>query len=105
MNLYSSGGRWLDLGYSLVSLVRMVDQCCIANNFSQLVDNVTRVQCNSVRRETATSCIDHVYCNAKHRISTVRVVTFGASDHDAIVYTRRTHATFQNNKKKKLQDF
>ena len=88
MNLDSSGGRWLDPGYSLVSLGRMIDQCCSANNFYQMVDKITRVQYNSVRRETATSCIDHVYCNAKHRISTVRVVTFGASDHDAVVYTR-----------------
>ena len=87
-NLDSLSGRWLDPSYSLVTLGRMVDECCNTNNFFQMVDKVTRVQYNSIRKETAITCIDHIYCNAKHRISTVRVVTFGVSDHDAIVYTR-----------------
>ena len=34
------------------------------------------------------SCIDHVYCNAKYRMSAVKVISFGGSDPDAIVYTR-----------------
>ena len=88
LNLDSLNGRWLETGYSLVTLGRMVVDCCNTNNFTQMVDKVTRVQFNSIRNETATSCIDHLYCNAKHRISSVRVVTFGASDHDAIAYTR-----------------
>ena len=88
MNLDSLGGRWLEPGYSLVTLGRMVEECCSSNNFTQMVDKVTRVQYNSIRKETAASCIDHVYCNAKHRISAVKVVTFGASDHDAVAYTR-----------------
>jgi hypothetical protein len=88
MNLDSLNGRWLKPDYSLVSLGRMVMDCCNANNFTQMVDKVTRVQYNSVRMETSTSCIDHVYCNTKHRISEVRVITCGTSDHDAIAYTR-----------------
>ena len=58
------------------------------NNFSQLVDKVTRVQFNKVRRETARSCIDHVYSNAKYRISTIQTLSCGTSDHDAISFTR-----------------
>ena len=58
------------------------------NNISQLVDTITRTQFDSVNKVTRKSCIDHVYCNYKHRLSSIRVVTCGASDHDAIVYTR-----------------
>ena len=67
MNLDSVNGRWLKPDYSSVSLGRMVNDCCNANNFSQMVDNVTRVQYNSVSMETSTSCIDHIYCNTKHK--------------------------------------
>ena len=88
MNLDCLGGRWLQSGYSLVSLGRMVDECCSSNNFTQMVDKVTRVQYNSVRNETSLSCIDHVYCNARYRMSPVKIIPFGGSDHDAIVYTR-----------------
>ena len=88
MNLDSLGGRWIEPGYSLVSLGRMVMDCCNSNNFTQMVDKITRVQYNSRKNQTSTSCIDHVYCNAKHRISAVSVLTCGASDHDAIAYTR-----------------
>ena len=90
MNLDSLGGRWLKPDYSLVSLARMVVDCCNAYNFTQMVDNITRIQYNSIRKQTSTSCIDHLYCNAKHRISAVRVLSFGASDHDAIIYTRNS---------------
>ena len=41
--------------------------------------------CSTTASET---CIDHLYCNAKHRISPVNVLTCGASDHDAISYIR-----------------
>ena len=88
MNLDSMKGRWLEADYSLVSLARMVLDCCNSNNLSQMVDKVTRVQFNSVKKRTVTSCIDHIYCNTKHRISAVKVITCGASDHDAIMYTR-----------------
>ena len=88
MNLDSSGGRWLQADYPLVTLGRMVRDSCNLNNFSQLVDKVTRVQFNQVTKQTATSCIDHVYSNAKHRISTIKVISSGTSDHDAISFTR-----------------
>ena len=88
MNLDSLKGRWLEPGYSLVTLARMVVDCCNANNFTQLVDKITRVQYNSIQQTTSVSCIDHLYCNAKHRISPVKIITFGASDHDAVSYTR-----------------
>ena len=88
MNLDSLRGRWLESDYSLVSLSRMVQDCCNSNNFTQLVDKVTRIQYNSIQRKTVSSCIDHVYCNAKHRISEVNILTCGTSDHDAIAYTR-----------------
>ena len=88
MNLDCMSGRWLESSYSLVSLGRMVADCCNSNNFSQVVDQVTRIQYNSIRNETSTSCLDHVYCNARYRISPVKVITFGGSDHDAILYTR-----------------
>ena len=88
MNLDSMNNRWVQPDYPLISLARLVLQCCSLNNFSQMVDKVTRVQYNSLRKMTNTSCIDHVYCNSKHRISTVRTISIGASDHDAIAYTR-----------------
>ena len=88
MNLDSLNGRWLEADYSLVSLSRMVMKCCNANNFTQMVDNITRVQYNSVSRRTVVSCIDHIYCNSQHRISAVRVITCSTTDHDTIAYTR-----------------
>ena len=75
MNLDSLEGRWLESDFSLVTLSRMVDK-------------VTRVQYNSVKNKTLVSCIDHVYCNARHRISPIRIITCGTSDHDAVAYTR-----------------
>ena len=87
MNLDCLNGRWLEPDYSLASLSRMVLECCNMNNFSQVVDKVTRVQFNRIRNETTTSCIEHVYCNTKYRISPVKVISCGASDHDAIAYT------------------
>ena len=88
MNIDCLEDRWQDSKYSLVTLGRMVIQCCNSNNFSQMVDQVTRVQHNSSKGETATSCIDHVYCNAKYRMSKVKVLPLGGSDHDVIIYTR-----------------
>ena len=88
MNLNCLNGRWLENDYSLVSLSRMVRDSCYANNFQQMVDQVTRLQYNSVQNTTQTSCIDHLYTNARHRISPVRVLSWGASDHDAISYVR-----------------
>ena len=65
----------------------MVNSCCNANNFSQLVKAVTRVQYNAVSNTTDVFCIDHLYTNAKYRSSTVTVTSFGSSDHDMIGYT------------------
>ena len=53
------------------------------NNFTQ-----TRIQYNSATQSTSSSCIDHLYCNSKHRISGVNIISFGSSDHDAVAYTR-----------------
>ena len=75
MNLDSLGGRWLEADYSLVRLGRMVRDCCLVNNFSQMVNQVTRVQFNKVKMQTTTSCIDNVYCNTEQRISAVKIIT------------------------------
>ena len=87
-NLDSLNEKWLSTGYSLKSLANMVLTCCSTNNLSQLVTEPTRIQYNSVKGETAMSCIDHVYSTAKHRVSDVKVLSFGASDHNIIMYTR-----------------
>ena len=88
MNLDCLDDRWLRNDYPLVSLSRLVNSCCNVNNFSQLVQEVTRVQYNSVRNTTDISCLDHVYSNAKHRCSKVTVTSFGSSDHDMLGYVR-----------------
>ena len=88
MNLDSLKGRWLDPGYPLVTLARMVVDCCNASNLTQMVDSITRMQYNSVEKKTSVSCIDHLYCNAKYRISPIKILTCGASDHDALSYIR-----------------
>ena len=88
MNIDNLKGRWLQFDYALVTLARKVIDCFNTFNFTQVVDKITRVQFNSIRNKTATSCIDHVYCNAKHRISPGNILSFEASDHDAILYTR-----------------
>ena len=88
MNLDSLDGRWLRPDYNLVSLSRLVHNCCNVNNFSQLVMEPTRVQFNSVVNATAISCIDHVYTNFKFRCSTISVTPFGNSDHDMVSYCR-----------------
>ena len=88
MNLDSLKGRWLVPGYPLVTLARMVVDCCNASNLTQMVDSITRMQYNSVEKKTSVSCIDHLYCNAKYRISPIKILTCGASDHDALSYIR-----------------
>ena len=88
MNLDALDGRWLEPGYSLLSLSRMVQNICNSYNFSQLVKEATRVQFNSTQNSTNISCIDHIYTNAKFRCSNVTVTPFGDSDHDIVSYTR-----------------
>ena len=108
MNLDSLKGRWLEPGYPLVFLARMVVDCCNANNFKQMVDNITRSQYNSVKHQASISCIDHLYCNARYRISPVKVLTCGASDHDAISYIRYSkepRAPTKTVRKRSYKDF
>ena len=88
MNVDSYMERWLDPTYSLVTLGRMIFDFCNANNFQQVVNQITRIQFNSVEQQFSSSCIDHVYCNARYRITPVRVISFGSSDHDALLYCR-----------------
>ena len=88
MNLDALHGKWLQPDYRLVTLSRLVQNTCNANNFSQLVEEATRLQYNSVRNTTSISCLDHLYCNVKFRCSKVAVISAGTSDHDMIAYTR-----------------
>ena len=55
MNLESLNNRWVQPDYPLASLARLVLQYCSLNNFSQMVDKVTRVQYNSLSKITNTS--------------------------------------------------
>ena len=57
MNLDALNGRWLEPGYNLLSLSRMVQNTCNGYNFTQLVKKVTRVQFNSIQNSTSISCI------------------------------------------------
>ena len=90
MNLDSLGGRWLEPGYNLYSLAKLVKNVCDTYNLSQLVQAPTRIQYNAISNRTNISCIDHVYTNAKHYCSPITVTSFGSSDHDMIGYTRYT---------------
>ena len=88
MNIDVHNGRWLEGDYPLISLSKLVQTACSVSNFSQLVSGITRTQYNSVSNMTDMSCIDHLYCNYKHRCSKVAILTNGASDHDQISYVR-----------------
>ena len=88
MNLDTLGGRWLQPAYHLFSLSKLVQSACDLSNFSQLVNQPTRSQYNSVKKTTDISCIDHIYTNRKFRCSNVVVSPFGDSDHDLISYVR-----------------
>ena len=88
INIDVCQGKWLQSTYPLLSLSRLIKKCCHANNFHQLVENVTRVQYNSVSNVTELSCIDHVYTNTRFRCSSPIVISFGDSDHDLVKYIR-----------------
>ena len=88
MNLDYLPAKWLHPVYKLYSLTKIVQNTCNAYNFSQLVKDPTRIMYNSVSRTTELSCIDHVYCNYKHKCSDPRIMVSGASDHDIISYVR-----------------
>ena len=88
MNIDALPEKWLNSSYALESLARMVDSTCNYLNLSQLVKQPTRHQFNSIKKTTSSSCIDHIYTNAKYRCSNVEISSFGSSDHDLIGYTR-----------------
>ena len=88
MNLDFLPAKWLQPSYRLYSLTRLVQNICNSYNFTQLVKEPTRIMYNSVARSTESSCIDHVYCNYRHRCSSPRVIVSGASDHDMVSYIR-----------------
>ena len=92
MNIDIHNGRWLEANYPLLTLSKLVQSACRVSNFSQLVSGITRTQYNSVSSNTDMSCIDHIYCNYKHRCSGVSIITNGASDHDQLSYTRFSKA-------------
>ena len=88
MNLDYLPSKWLQPSYRLFSLTKLVQNTCNAYNFSQLVTDPTRIMYNSVAKTIDMSCIDHVYCNYKHKCSPPRVIVSGASDHDILSYVR-----------------
>ena len=92
MNLDYLKEKWLQPTYRLCSLTRLVQNVCNANDFSQLVSQPTRTMHNSVTGTTEMSCIDHVYCNTRHKCSTPSVKASGASDHDIVSYIRYSKA-------------
>ena len=92
MNLDYQNENWLKPTYRLCSLTRLVQNACNAHNFIQLVKEPTRSMYNSVSNSTEISCIDHIYCNVKHRCSLPTVIVSGASDHDIVSYVRYSKA-------------
>ena len=54
MNLDALQERWLQPDYRLISLSRLVQNICNANNFSQLVTEAPRLQYNSITNITGS---------------------------------------------------
>ena len=67
MNLDSYHNKWMDPSYKLYSLAQSVYSFCTAHNIDQLVEDVTRVQHDSVNNRTNVSCIDHIYTNVRFK--------------------------------------
>ena len=88
LNIDVYQGRWLQSDYPLVSLSRLIKSGCHLNNFHQLVKDITRVKFNSIANTSETSCIDHIYTNARFRCSEPSIISFGDSDHDLLKYVR-----------------
>ena len=88
INLDSYNDSWLQRDYSLYSLAQIVNQFCNSNNMTQLVNQITRAQYNSVAQKTDLSCIDHIYTNCKYKCSAPTVTTFGDSDHNIVGFIR-----------------
>ena len=92
MNLDYQNEKWIQPTYRLCSLTKLVQNICNANNFTQLVSEPTRTMFNSVTGTTDISCIDHLYCNARYKCTTPRVIVNGTSDHDIVSYVRYSKA-------------
>ena len=88
MNIDSYRGRWLQRDYHLYSLAQIIHEFCNNNNVSQVVEDLTRAQYNSVAGKTDVSCIDHIYTNCTYKCSVPTVTTFGDSDHDIVGFVR-----------------
>ena len=88
MNLDALNNNWLSSSYSLFTLSKMVKSTCNSSNFSQLVQEPTRHQFNSVTGKTSISCLDHIYTNYRFRCSVAKVIPFGNSDHNIVQYVR-----------------
>ena len=88
MNIDVNNGRWLQPDYPLLTLSRLIKNVCHVSNFHQLVNDITRVQYNSVTNKTSVSCLDHIYTNVKFKCSAPKIVSFGDSDHELIGFTR-----------------
>ena len=105
INLDALGERWLSPGYSLLSLAKMVENVCNSFNLTQLVKEPTRKQFNSVDATTHQSCIDHIYTNVKHRCSNPEIISFGASDHDLISYSKEPPSQAKTVRKRSYKNF
>ena len=68
MNLDSLNNRWLESDYSLVTLSKMVIDCCNMNNLTQMVDKVTRIQYNSTIVLTIYTAIANTDIRCKNSI-------------------------------------
>ena len=90
MNLDSLNGKWLSPQYSHHTLAMMFQKTCQSFNISQLVQGITRVQFKLSTQTSEVSCIDHVYTNTPIKCSQPKIISFGASDHDVISYSRYT---------------
>ena len=88
MNLDSHKDRWLQRDYPLYGLAQIIHEFCNSNNVSQLVNEITRAQYNSVAKKTDISCIDHIYTNCKFKCSSPTVTNFGDSDHNIVGFVR-----------------
>ena len=77
--------------YKLRDLIDLLFEKIIPHGFSQLVTVATR-SCPG----TADSCLDHLYSNRPDKLSDVRVLVNGASDHRMILVTRYAKSLKKN---------
>ena len=103
MNIDVYQGKWLRPDYSLLSLSRLIKSACDISSFDQLVQDITRIQFNSVSNVTKISCIDHIYTNTKFRCSAATVISFGDSDKLYTIFQEPTN-TIKNCCEAQLQE-